>query len=132
MPELSQLACAIELGVTHKPLTEYNVQYTNTHVSCYVCVPDFESSIAISLKSTGYVGPGLAAFIFIDGQYQANRNRTGLAVPDEDTPRRKWQIDFKFRQKEELQSDATTLLGRGWTFAKLKVGMGMLLAEVCY
>lgn len=78
MPELNHLACTVRLGATRAPFTEYNLQYSNKHASCYICVADYETNISVSLKSSGYIGPGLAAFVFIDGQYQANRNKTGL------------------------------------------------------
>ena len=57
----------------------------------------------------------------MDGVYQCNRNRHNLEIPDEDTPRKKTEVDFIVRQKEELLWDGT-FEGKQWRFEKVKIG----------
>ena len=57
----------------------------------------------------------------MDGVYQCNRNRRNLEIPDENTSRRKTEIDFVVRQKEELLWDGT-FQGKQWMFEKVKIG----------
>ena len=126
MPELNQLSCSIELGRTNTKLTEYNTTYNDKRVSSFICVPDYGIDFSIHLTSNGYIAPGLAMFVFIDGRYQVNRNKTDLAIPEDDTTAEVCGIDFRVRQKEEQQSDGTLFIGRDWTFSKLKIGLGPL------
>ncbi|KAK0933350.1 hypothetical protein LTS01_026176, partial [Friedmanniomyces endolithicus] len=53
----------------------------------------------------GYIAPGLAAFVFMDGQYQCNRNRLRLKLPEDGVDPSQYEIDFYMRQKEEKAAD---------------------------
>ena len=65
---------------------------------------------------------GLAMFVYMDGEYQCNRNRRNLRIPDENTRPRQTEIDFRVRQKEELQPDGT-FCGQQWKFRELNIGL---------
>ena len=60
-------------------------------------------------------------FVYMDGEYQCNRNRLHLEFPSETMPPRKFEVDFRVRQKEELQEDGT-FAGSQWKFRELDVG----------
>jgi len=75
---------------------------------------------------------GLAVFVFIDGQYQCNRNKLGLVLPEgepeqaivkkgERPEKRPYEVDFCLKQKEE-KTVTGTFVGREWTFAELNTG----------
>lgn len=64
---------------------------------------------------------GLAMFVYMDGEYQCNRNRRNLRIPDENTRPKGTEIDFRVRQKEELQPDGT-FCGQQWKFRELNIG----------
>ncbi|KAI7578386.1 hypothetical protein KC316_g9894, partial [Hortaea werneckii] len=67
MPKLKQLVCSIELGQNRTPLQEYGARYSDGAVESFVAVPDTKIPFCIRLKSEGYIAPGLAAFVFMDG-----------------------------------------------------------------
>lgn len=130
MPALKQLTCSIELGTTNVALTEYGTEYGDGNVSTFVAVPSDDVPFSIHLQSSGYIAPGLAIFVFIDGQYQCNRNRRGMVIPDADTQPSHYEVDLRVRQKESKQPDGT-FLGRAWTFNTLNIGMSCLPYAVC-
>ena len=57
----------------------------------------------------------------MDGVYQCNRNRRNLEIPDEHSSRKKTEVDFIVRQKEELLWDGT-FEGKQWRFEQVKIG----------
>ncbi|KAI7617461.1 hypothetical protein KC346_g5462, partial [Hortaea werneckii] len=118
MPKLKQLVCSIELGQSRTPLQEYGARYSDGAVESFVAVPDTKMPFCIRLKSEGYIAPGLAAFVFMDGQYQCNRNKLQLRMPDDGVPASDYEIDFCLRQKEEKTANGT-FVGRQWSFAEL-------------
>ncbi|RMX98371.1 hypothetical protein D0868_10126 [Hortaea werneckii] len=118
MPKLKQLVCSIELGQSRTPLQEYGAHYSDGAVESFVAVPDTKIPFCIRLKSEGYIAPGLAAFVFMDGQYQCNRNKLQLRMPDDGVPESEYEIDFCLRQKEEKTANGT-FVGRQWSFAEL-------------
>jgi hypothetical protein len=121
MPSLKQLTCSIELGSTHTKITEYGNDYGDGHVTSYVAVPAEEVNFSIHLTSSGYIAPGLAMFVYMDGHYQCNRNRRGLVVPGEKVKPEQFEIDLRVRQKESKQPDGS-FLGRDWSFHGLNLG----------
>lgn len=121
MPSLKQLNCSIELGNANVKLEEYGTVYSDGYVGTIVSVPEEEINFTIHLTSDGYIAPGIAMFVYIDGQYQCNRNRRGLIVPEEQTPPELFQVDLRVRQKETKQAD-TTFHGRAWSFHALNTG----------
>ncbi|KAI6907241.1 hypothetical protein KC318_g4979 [Hortaea werneckii] len=118
MPKLKQLVCSIELGQSRTPLQEYGARYSDGAVESFVAVPDTKIPFCIRLKSEGYIAPGLAAFVFMDGQYQCNRNKLQLRMPDDGVPESDYEIVFCLRQKEEKTAGGT-FVGRQWSFAEL-------------
>lgn len=127
MPPLKQLACSIELGGNNVPMEEYGTRYGDGHVETFVAVPSKEVNFSIHLTSDRYIAPGLAMFVYIDGQYQCNRNRGGLVIFEQDTPTKHYQIDFRVRQREERRREQAdgTFLARDWTFHALDTGMSV-------
>ena len=122
MPELNQLTCSIELGRTNQKLREYLTNYGNGRVACLICAPEEDVRFSVHLTSTGYIAPGLACFVYIDGQYQCNRNKIDLREEENSSTGKGIQIDFRVRQKEEPQSDGSYFVGRDWSFGALNLG----------
>lgn len=61
-------------------------------------------------------------FVYMDGEYQCNRNRRNLKIPDPTTRPKQIEVDFRVRQKEELQADGT-FCGQQWKFRELNIGL---------
>ncbi|KAH0362824.1 hypothetical protein KCU65_g7795, partial [Aureobasidium melanogenum] len=120
MPSLKQLTCSIELGSTHIKVLEYGKDYGDGHVTSYIAVPSEEVNFSVHLTSQGYIAPGLAMFVYMDGQYQCNRNRRGLKVPGKGIKSDQVEVDLRVRQKETKQADGS-FLGRDWTFHGLNL-----------
>ena len=122
MPTLKQINCSIELGPSNTKLKEYGARYSDGHVESFVAVPETDIPFSIHLQSEGYIAPGIAFFVFMDGEYQCNRNRIGLKLPLEDIQPTEYETEFRVRQKEEKTSFGTFVV-RNWTFAKLNEGI---------
>ena len=121
MPTLKQISCSIELGLGNTKLKEYGARYSDGHVESFIAVPDTDIPFTVHIKSEGYIAPGLAFFVFMDGEYQCNRNRTCLQLPGPDVQIRQYETEFRLRQKEEKTSFGSFVV-RDWTFAKLNRG----------
>lgn len=121
MPPLQQITCSIELGTSNIRLKEYGHRYGDGYVECFVPVPGTDIPFNIHVQSAGYIAPGLAAFVFMDGAYQCNRNRLGLQLPGEGVPSSEVEADLYLRQREEKTSQGS-FVGREWTFTKLNTG----------
>lgn len=121
MPTLKQLTCCVEWSGSSLPMPEYQTIYSDGFVETYIAVPPPPTPFAIQLSSSGYIAPGLAMFVYMDGVYQCNRNRHNLVLPDKGTKRRQTEINFKVRQKEERKWDGT-FEGKQWRFEKVNVG----------
>jgi hypothetical protein len=120
MPVLKQISCSIEIGSGAKgiPLKDYAARYGDGIVESFVAVPKVKMPFSIRVVSRGYIAPGLAAFVYIDGECHANRNRLGLPMPGEFKDPRACEIDFTFRQKEE-KLPGGEFVARDWSFAEL-------------
>lgn len=70
-------------------------------------------------------------FVYMDGDYQCNRNRRRLKIPDGTTPRKDTEINFNVRQKEDMLADGT-FTAKEWRFEKVKTGtlFGLLHREM--
>lgn len=121
MPTLKQLTCQIERGPLNLPLREYNTKYADGFVETHIIVPTQPSPFSVHLTSDGYIAPGLAMFVYIDGVPQCNRNRRGLIAPTMDSKLLETNIDFRVRQKEDKVSDGK-YIGREWSFEALNTG----------
>ena len=121
MPTLKQLSCVIERGNTKVPFSEYGTSYGDGLVETHIAVPEHPQRFAVRLTSRGYIAEGLAMIVFMDGVYQCNRNRTNLRLPTPTSLRKKTEVDFRVRQKEERLFDGT-MLGQEWRFAKVNKG----------
>lgn len=115
-------------------------RYGDGYVQTFIAVPSVSTSFSVHLKSEGYIAreplcnglysilhiltiatAGLAMFVYMDGEYQCNRNRHNLKIPNETTTSRQTEIDFRVRQKEEIQPDGT-FTGSQWKFRELDIG----------
>ena len=122
MPPLRNLICQVEWNSpNHIPLQEYNLAYGDGFVECYLAIPPSPTSFAIHLTSNGYIAPGLAMFVYIDDEYQCNRNRHKLLIPADGVDREDCEIDFRVRQKEYRRQDGTWE-GQQWRFQKVADG----------
>ena len=122
MPTLKQLTCSIDWGDPPQPLTEYKTAYSDGAVETHVAVPSLASPFSVRLRSNGYIAPGIAMFVYMDGIYQCNRNRQNLRIPDSSTTKLQTEIDFRVRQKEEMLPDGA-FVGKQWVFEKLSTGI---------
>ena len=129
MPTLKHITCNVEWASTNSPLQEHQTTYTDGYVETHIAVPPLPTAFCIHLQSSGYIAPGLAMFVYIDGVYQCNRNRHNLKTPDKATSRSQTEISFRVRQKEERRSDGT-FEGKQWRFEKVNIGMPAGLLEV--
>lgn len=121
MPSLKQLTCTIDDGARNEPLAEFNTTYRDGFVETYVAVQSRPLPFTIHLTSQGYIAPGLAMFVYIDGVAQCNRNRQGLIVPKVDSRPEETEVDIRVRQKE-VGFDNDRFIAREWTFEKLNIG----------
>ena len=129
MPTLKHLTCHVEWSSSNIPLEEYNTTYADGFVSTYIAIPSTPTPFSIHLTSHGYIAPGLAMFVYMDGVYQVNRNRHNLKIPGEGTKRSHTEVDFRVRQKEELLWDGS-FEGKEWRFERANIGKSALLSGV--
>ncbi|KAH0558851.1 hypothetical protein GP486_004515, partial [Trichoglossum hirsutum] len=120
MPKLKQLLCSVEHVDSNVPFHEYGTSYGDGFVQTHIVVPAAPVRFTLHLTSTGYIAPGMAMFVFMDGVYQCNRNVDGLVPPGEGTERSQTEIDFLVRQKEQMLND-DMWLGREWSFEMFNI-----------
>ncbi|ERF68597.1 hypothetical protein EPUS_04695 [Endocarpon pusillum Z07020] len=117
MPTLRQLRCEVEWGNTQTPFPEYGTTYGDGVVETYIAIPEHPQPFAVRLRSRKYIAEGLAMLIFMDGDYQCNRNRLGLQRPNPGVPQNMTEIDLRVRQRERALGYGH-YLGREWRFDK--------------
>lgn len=121
MPTLKQLTCSVEWSGSGTPLQEHSTTYVDGFVKTFIAIPSMPTPFSIRLRSSGYIAPGLAMFVYMDGVYQCNRNRHNLKIPDGMSKREKTEVNFHVRQKEEMMPDGT-FRAQEWRFQKVDVG----------
>ena len=121
MPVCKQIHAHIEVGPSNTRIKEYGHRNNDGHVECFIAVPDTDMPFTINLWTEGYIAPGLAVWVFMDGKYQSNRNKINMQLPVDDVSPSQYEANFRFRQKEEKMSDGS-FVAREWTFAELKGG----------
>ena len=124
MRSLKDLICHVQWADTGSPFPEYGTIYGDGLVESYLAIPPHPQVFTISLKSRMFISEGLAMIVFIDGQYQCNRNRVNLQPlqPGKDeSPTSKSTINFLLRQKEKPLGDGT-YMGREWRFDDCNLG----------
>lgn len=119
MPALKQIRCSVELGPRNVKLQEYGAKYSDGYVQTFIAVPDTDIPFTIHVETEGYIAPGIAFFVFMDGEYQCNRNRVDLKLPGPGVDPAEYQTDFRMRQKEEKTSYGS-FISRPWSFKKLQ------------
>ncbi|KAI9852614.1 MAG: hypothetical protein M1838_000062 [Thelocarpon superellum] len=125
MPTLKQLTCQIEWSRSDVPLREYGTVYSDGFVQTFVTVPPISTPFSVHLTSKGYIAPGLAMFVYMDGVYQCNRNIYGLETPESTSDPTDCEIDFRVRQREQKLPNGSWY-GKEWSFAKLSTESGVL------
>jgi hypothetical protein len=126
MPTLKDLACHVQWAETGSPFPEYGTIYGDGLVETYIAVPGHPQVFTIRLTSTKFISEGLSMVVFIDGQYQCNRNRVNLQPPKKDLPENRSKVDFLVRQKEKPLGDGT-YMGREWRFDDCNLGQSSRL-----
>lgn len=126
MPKLKQIDCSIELGSSNTKLKEYGARYSDGQIETFIAVPDADVPFSIHVKTGGYIAPGISFFVFMDGEYQCNRNRVGLKLPADGVQPKEYEAEFRLRQKEEKTAQGSFVV-RDWTFAKLNRGKLLLV-----
>ncbi|KAJ9603114.1 hypothetical protein H2200_012409 [Cladophialophora chaetospira] len=121
MPSLKDLTCHVQWADTGSPFPEYGTVYGDGLVETYIAIPSHPQVFNISLTSRMFISEGLAMVVFIDGQYQCNRNRVNLQEEKGDVPTKKSTINFLLRQKEKPLGDGT-YMGREWRFDDCNLG----------
>lgn len=119
MPTLKDIHCSIELSNGKAQLREFGTTYRDGGVETFVTIPESSKPFTVHLKSSSFIAPGLAMYVFIDGVYQCNRNRQNLKLRQ--PLGRKSLVDFVVRQKEERQEDGT-MMATEWSLAMLDLG----------
>jgi hypothetical protein len=130
MPKLKNLSCQVQWAKTGVPFTEHALVYGDGVAECYITVPKHPQPFRIQLKSTAFIHEGLAAFVYIDGKYQSNRNRVNLLAPKKGRPSDRTEINFILRQKEQPLGDEL-YLGREWRFDDHNIGNFLLKSRSC-
>ncbi|KAF2716362.1 hypothetical protein K431DRAFT_316592 [Polychaeton citri CBS 116435] len=120
MPKLMGLECSIQTGAGSVPLKEYGHRYGDGVVETFVAVPTKAMPFAISLKAHEYIAPGLAMFVFIDGEIQCNRNRTGMKMPGPGTSPQDYYREFLVRGSEKKDKRTGRFIQHEWLFSKLR------------
>lgn len=115
MPPLRQLVCQVEWPGTGLKFEEYGVVYGDGIVESYIAVPDKPQPFTLHLWSKAYIAEGLAMLVYIDGEYQCNRNRLNLRPEKKGQSQDQTIVDFRLRQKEKTIGDGT-FIGRDWRF----------------
>ena len=128
MPTLKQLTCHVE-GPGNIPLLEYDSEYQDGYVDTWIATTPPGVPFTVHLSSKGYIAPGLAMFVYMDGIYQCNRNRTGLVYASK-SPRDR-EIDIRVRQKEE-KDKPDRYIARDWFFAELDTCQSSRLAQILF
>lgn len=129
MPTLKQIKCSIELGPGHVKLKEYGTKYGDGNVQTFIAVPDTDIPFTVHIQTEGYIAPGLAFYVFMDGEYQCNRNRVGLKLPGAAVDVTEYETEFRMRQKEEKNSYGS-YVARDWSFKGLNRGKHLFLIFV--
>jgi hypothetical protein len=114
MVTLNNLECSIYIEDSSIKLTEYNQRYADGAVKLYVAAPAIDAAFRIRIIANGYVAQGVAAFVYIDGRYQCNRNCMTPVTGD-------GKIELNLRQKEEKTAQGH-FIGRDWRFTSLGKG----------
>ncbi|KIV84153.1 hypothetical protein PV11_06123 [Exophiala sideris] len=115
MPTLKDLVCHVQWADTGSPFPEYGTLYGDGLVETFIAIPNHPQAFTVRLTSRRFIFEGLAMIIFIDGNYQCNRNRVNLQPPKKDRPKNRTEIDFTVRQKEKALGEGT-YMGREWRF----------------
>ncbi|RVX68024.1 hypothetical protein B0A52_08435 [Exophiala mesophila] len=115
MPALRDLVCHVQWASTDSPFPEYATQYGDGVVETYITIPSHPQSFTVRLFSTKFIADGLSMVVFIDGNYQCNRNRVNLRPPKDGQAKHLSEIDFTVRQKEKPMGDGK-YMGREWRF----------------
>ncbi len=121
MPPLRQLICQVEWPDTRLKFEEYGMIYGDGLVETYIAVPEKPQPFTIHLMSKAYIAEGLAVLVYIDGEYQCNRNRLNLKPAKKGQSKDQTVVDFRLRQKEKTIGDGT-FIGRDWRFDSHNIG----------
>jgi hypothetical protein len=121
MPRLRQITCQVEWPETGLKFEEYGTVYGDGLVETFIAVPDKPQPFSIHLTSKGYIAEGLAMLVYMDGEYQCNRNRLHLKPPKKAQARDRTDVDFRLRQKEKAIGGGT-FIGRDWRFDCHNIG----------
>jgi len=122
MPNLKDLACHVQWADVNVHFQEYGTVYGDGVVETFITVPNHPHAFTIRLTSRRYVAEGLSAIIFIDGNYQCNRNRVNLHPYRKGVPKTRTEIDFVLRQQEEPIGEGM-YIGREWRFDDDNIGL---------
>jgi hypothetical protein len=121
MPSYLDLDCHVQYAGSNIPFHEHETVYGNRVVETYIAVPDKPTPFNIRLTSSAFIHEGLAAVVFMDGTYQANRNRVNLIPSKKGVPKDRTLINFLLRQKEISRGDCL-YYGRDWRFDNHNIG----------
>ena len=124
MPQLKDLVCTIEHGPLERPLEEYGTTYGDGVVETFVAIPSGSRPFSVHLTSLAFIAPTVGMYVFIDGQYQGNRNRDNLTPPPANKARHKSTINLRLRQHEKHTPSeySERFIATSFDFEKLDLG----------
>lgn len=128
MPSLKDLVCVVQWANTGSPFPEYGTQYGDGVVETYIAIPSHPQAFTIRLTSRKFICEGISMVVFIDGNYQCNRNRVNLQPYKKNLPKNRYEVDFIVRQKEKPMGDGT-YMGREWRFDDHNIGLTALISS---
>lgn len=116
MPSLGPLSCEVIIANNNRTLPEYNTTYYNQAVQTHIAVPSYRARFQITLKADSFIASGLAAFVFIDGNYQTNRNKRGYT----ENGKSKFEVLFS---GAETAVEKDKVIKAGWWFDNVNFGI---------
>ena len=122
MPRLKDVTVHVEYTTSNQAYREYGTRYDDGYVETYIAVPDHDQGFLVHLKSHKFIAPGLAMFVFVDGNLHCNRNRVNLRPTKSGEDPRYSEVEFYARQKETKHPYNGMLIGRSWQFTPCNCG----------
>ncbi|KAF1813581.1 hypothetical protein P152DRAFT_480831 [Eremomyces bilateralis CBS 781.70] len=118
MPTLQNLKCWVEKARATTKFREHDVRYYDGVVQSYLEIPNEPAGFCIRLETLGYIGPGLHAFVYIDGEYQTNRVSQYLLPPNHKDAVLDSKVSMVIRGKE-IPIEPNRFLQRAFKFEEV-------------
>lgn len=130
------MTCWLEAGPLLTRQREYDTEYKDNTVECFVSIPDADtlmsqptpsliqlpraSEFRVRLVVDRYTAPGLAVFLRIDGVVVGNKNKNGFTIE------KFGGKGFTFEKNEKVISGGEFISGTPLDFGNLQIGKSVL------